>query len=306
MAEFKIDYEVLIIGGGPAGLAAAMTLGRIGRSVLVCDDNRPRNAASSHVNNFPSRDGIHPESWRRETRRDLEKYQTVQFYSGHVAHVVQEDKIFKAKLSSEKIITAKKVILAYGMVDILPEIDGLSELWGKSVLHCAFCHGYEVRNQKIGIISNGDMAMHIAPLIWGLSCDLIIFTNGVAQLSDEQRQSLEKNNIMVIEEKIKRLNRIEDSLKEIVLEGGNVIERDALFLTPNLPIQMKSSIGLNLGCEKNEMGHYKVGERGETTVAGVYAAGDNMKFSSVLISSASGVMAGTGVVFELLNESFNS
>ena len=306
MTEIKIDYEVLIIGGGPAGLSAAMTLGRIGRSVLVCDDNRPRNAPSLHINNFPSRDGIHPVLWRSETRKDLEKYKTVHFHNGEVKSVIQIDKNFEAFLSSGQSIRVKKVILAYGMIDVLPEIEGFRELWGKSVLHCAFCHGYEVRNQKLGIVSNGDMALHVSPLISGLSSDLIIITNGSAQFTEDQKKLFKKNDIKIVEGKIKSLKIVDDELREVVLENDEAIEREALFLTPHFPIQTKSSIGTSLGCEKNEMGFYKVGEHGETTVAGVYAAGDNVKLSTVLISSASGVAAGTGVVFEILNESFNS
>lgn len=246
----KYDYEVLIVGGGPAGLSAAMTLGRIGRKALVCDDDRPRNAPSIHVNNLPALDGIHPVEWRSLVRKNLEKYPTISFF------------------------------------------------------HCAFCHGYEIRNERLGIIANGDVAAHLTPLIYNLSQDLILFTNGRADLSSEMRELLKKRNILLVEEKIKKLNRVETQLKSISFESSPDIERDALFLAPVFPLSLKSSIGTELGCEKNEMGLYKIGDKGHTSIAGVFAAGECTQMSSVSISSASGVLAGTGVVFELANEDF--
>lgn len=301
----KHDYEVLIIGGGPAGLSAAMTLGRIGRSVLVCDDDRPRNAPSSHVNNLPGMDGIHPAEWRKNVRLDLEKYKTVSFFNGHVDAVEKTAEGFSAQLNNKKILV-KKVILAYGIQDNLPEVSGLKELWGKSIFHCAFCHGYEIRNQRIGLIANADMATHLLPLIFGLSHDLILFTNGAASISNDVRELLIKNRVSLVENKITKFNSDNERLISLSFENHQDIERDALFLAPVIPLSLKSKIGSALGCEKNEMGLYKILERGQTNIAGVFAAGECTQMSSVAISSASGIMAGTGVVFELVNEDFKT
>lgn len=300
----KYDYEVLIVGGGPAGLSAAMTLGRIGRKALVCDDDRPRNAPSIHVNNLPALDGIHPVEWRSLVRKNLEKYPTISFFQGAASSVKKMNHAFDVKLATGTIVTVKKIILAYGIQDRLPEIEGFKELWGKSVFHCAFCHGYEIRNERLGIIANGDVAAHLTPLIYNLSQDLILFTNGRADLSSEMRELLKKRNILLVEEKIKKLNRFETQLKSISFESSPDIERDALFLAPVFPLSLKSSIGTELGCEKNEMGLYKIGDKGHTSIAGVFAAGECTQMSSVSISSALGVLAGTGVVFELANEDF--
>lgn len=299
----KYDYEVLIVGGGPAGLSAAMTLGRIGRSAIICDDDRPRNAPSSHVNNLPGNDGIHPAEWRKKVHSDLEKYKSISFFKGNVSSVIKNDSGFAAQLSG-KIIHVKKVILAYGIRDQLPELEGFRELWGKSLFHCAFCHGYEIRSQRLGLIANGEMANHFAPLIFSLSKDLVLFTNGKPEISPVMNELLLKNKVQVREEKIIKLNRKNEKLVSLSLEDHQDFERDALFIAPVFPLRLKSSLGEVLGCEKTEMGLYKAGERGQTSVPGVFAAGECVQMSSVLGSSSSGMFAGTGVVFELINEDF--
>lgn len=297
--------DVLIIGGGPAGLSAAMSLGRIGRTALVCDDARPRNEASEHLNNFPTQDGIHPATWRKEARRDLEKYKTIQFFSGSVASVEKHTNFFRARLSSGEVTDFRKVILAYGIQDRLPAIPGLKELWGKAVFHCPYCHGFEVRNHKLGLVGNGKFLAHGIPMFSALSKDVVVFTNGPADFPEELKLQMKKNNIEIVEKKIKKLLFEGTRLQGLEFEDGTVKERDALFATPLLPFQMKSDIGQSLGCEKNDMGLYQVNEMKQTSVPGVFAAGDNMTMmQSVLQAAASGSMAGAGAVFELVNEDF--
>ncbi len=299
----KNKYEVLIIGGGPAGLSAAMTLGRMSRSALLCDDNRPRNAPSSHVNNFPSRDGIHPAEWRKETRKNLEKYTSVESVTASVISVQKDASGFVAHLSTGEVVNTKKVILAYGVVDALPSIPGFKELWGKSIFHCPFCHGFEHRGSRLGFVGNGNLMFHALPMIYSLASDLIVFTNGKATFSAENLALLQKNNITLIEEPIQKLDYENEDLKGVVLTNGKTIERQFLFLSPTLPFKLKSDFGETLGCEKNEFGFYKVNERYQTTAPGVFACGDNMSMAhSVLLAAASGVMAGSIASAELLHE----
>lgn len=299
----SFDYEVLIIGGGPAGLSAGLTLGRISRTALICDDGKPRNAPSSHVNNFPTRDGIHPAQWRTEVRKNLEKYKTIEFFQGSVLTVEKLNPGFAATLSSGETKKFKKVILAYGVKDSLPPIEGFKELWGKSIFHCPYCHGFEVRGSRLGLFSNGDMAFHLLPIIYNLSPELVIFTNGNAEFNSEQWRLLEQKQIPVIEDKILRFNHENEKLQSVLLSNGETIERDGLFYTLNLPLQLKSNIGESLGCQKTQFGTYKVTEKNETTVPGVFAGGDNMTMAhSVLFSSAAGSMAAAASVFELLGE----
>ncbi|MBM9578117.1 NAD(P)/FAD-dependent oxidoreductase [Leptospira sp. 201903070] len=302
----KFDYEVLIIGGGPAGLSAALSLGRMSRTALVCDDSRPRNAPSSHLNNFPTRDGIHPAEWRRLAKKDLEKYQTIRFFEGSVLSVEKAVSGFSAELSSGIRVRFKKVILAYGVEDTFLPVPGFRELWGKSIFHCPYCHGFEIRGSRLGFISNSEMTFHMLPLINALASDLILFTNGKAEFGEEEKSILIKNNVALIEEKISGFIFEGEQLKAVSLENSEPKERQAVFFQPTLPFSLKSRIGESLGCEKNQFGFYKVNERGATNVDGVFACGDNVSPAhSVLLAAASGTMAGIGAVSALLGEEFN-
>lgn len=299
------DFEVIIIGGGPAGISAAMTLGRLSRSVLLCDDDRPRNAPSSHVNNFPTQDGIHPAEWRRLARANLEKYKTIQTFKGSVLSVEKLNSGFMAKLSSDAEVKVKKVILAYGVKDTLPDIPGFAEAWGKDIFHCPFCHGFEIRGSTLGLIANSEMAFHSLPMIFNLASNLIVFSNGKANFNEEQKSLLKRNKVELIENKIVSLDKDGEEFQGVVLDDGRRIKRDFLFFAPTLPFQLKSNIGESLGCAKSEFGFYKVNERNETSVPGVYACGDNVTMGhSVLLASASGFMAGAGAVSSLLTEKF--
>lgn len=302
----KDQYDVLIIGAGPAGLSAAMTLGRMLRTALVCDNGQPRNVASAHLNNFPTRDGIDPARWREEARENLEKYATVEFFVGTVASVGKTaGRGFRAELSSGATVRFRKVILADGINDRLPPIPGFRELWGKSVFHCPYCHGYEARGQALGIVGNGERAMHLLMMCQGLSKDLILFTNGDAPLSDGQRAILTRQNIRLEERRITHLVAQGEALTSVALEDGRQIAREALFVASVLPFQTKSDIGERLGCEKLETGLYKVTQGNETTVEGVYAAGDNMTGQhSVLQACANGATAGAFAVHQLLSDAW--
>lgn len=276
----------------------------MGRSALICDDGRPRNAPAEHMNNFVSRDGLNPGEWRKTALKDLEKYKTVQFQSGKVLAVQKQDLHFIAQFEAGQ-KKFRKVILAYGVQDQLPDVPGFKELWGKSVFHCPYCHGYEVRNTRLGLIANGKFLEHMLPLIDGLSKDTLIFTNEKSDLSDETAEALYKNKIRLIESKITSLNFNGTQLKSVILEDGEEVARDGLFLAPKVPFQLKSQIGTNLGCEKTDFGFYKIDAFFKTTIFGVFAAGDIVTpMHSVLASAASGQVAGAAAVSEILHEEF--
>lgn len=301
------DYEAIIVGGGPSGLTAAMTLGRLSCKALLCDNNQPRNAPSSHVNNFPTRDGIHPLEWRKHAQQNLSKYKTIKTVQDTVTSIEKTNGIFKVQFSSGANLTAKKVILAYGVKDQLPDIPGFKDLWGKSIFHCPFCHGYEARGMKLGFLIHNNMAFHALPMIADLASKLIIFTDDKIKLKEDEVNLLKNKNITLIEEKILGFKTDKEILHAVVLQSGTQIELEGLFFSQQLPFVHKSTIGESLGCEKNEWGFYKVNEMGKTSVEGVFACGDSISMAhSVLLASASGVTAGAGAIFELLNEKFKS
>lgn len=300
----KREYDVLIVGGGPAGLGAAMALGRLRRTALVCDDFRPRNIVAEHMHNFPGFEGMPPLEWRKKARQDVDNYDTIEFLDGGVNSVARTGGTFEVSLSSGRATVARRVILAHGVQDQLPPIPGLQELWGKSAFHCPFCHGYEHRDQRLGLIADSPYALHLLPMAFALGPDLVVFTNGSAALGGGQLEAIRRRELRIVEDPVERLVHEGPQLKG-VLAGGILIERDAILVRGSLPFQMKSPIGEALGCEKTETGLLKVSEGNRTTVPGVYAAGDIMSMQhTVLGAVASGQAAGIAAVQDLLSEAF--
>jgi thioredoxin reductase len=301
----KWDHEVLVIGGGPAGLGAAMALGRLRRLVLVCDDFRPRNLAAAHMHNFAGHEGLSPLEWGKKARQDVEQYDTVHFFEGAVTSVVKIHGGFEATLSSKSSVKVKKVILAYGIQDRLLPIPGMQELWGKSVFNCPFCHGFEYRGRRVGVIANGALAMRVLPMIFGVTSDITLFTHGKSELTAEQTEILRRRKVRIVEHPVEKMIHDGNALHGVIA-GSELIEQDAI-LGGGPPFQMKSDVGESLGCEKNEMGLYKVGEGNRTNVPGIYAAGDSITMQqSVVGALATGQWAGATASQDLLNEAFSA
>lgn len=285
-------YDVAIIGGGPAGLSGALTLARGNRTVIVFDNNQPRNAPASHMMNFPSRDGTPPDEFRHLIKEDLKKYSKVEFIAEQV-NIVQRNEygfIVNGK------IQVKKILLSHGVKDILPEISGMKELFGKAIFHCPYCHGYEHLNEPMGMVGGKEYADHMSVLLKGLTKDLILFTNG-AEVGIYP-------NIKIYKDKIDSFVYEGEKLKGVKFVTGKIVERSYLFYRPEQ--KLSSDIGIKLNCELTETGHYKVNDFGLTTQSGVFAAGDNMTgMQSVLIASAAGSKAGAMINAEILNEAGN-
>lgn len=298
-------YDVLIVGGGPAGMTSAMTLARGRRQVLICDDDRPRNAPAKLMQNFPSRDGIPPNEFLKIVRKDLEKYETLRSVKDSVLSVERTYSGFKARLKSGADVESRKLIIAVGVKDELPDISGISELWGKSVFHCPYCHGYEHKDEPVGLLVNEEKLYHAIPLIMGISKNLVIFTDRKFNLTNEQKDLIKKNNIPLFDEKIISLKHNGEKLTGVELEDGSVIPRSVLFLRPVM--RPKSDIGEKLGCQLNEFGLYQVDSTGRSTEKGIFVAGDlNDIRQSVVIASASGATTAIAVNLELLTEDFHN
>lgn len=298
-------FDVIIIGGGTAGLSAALILGRARKHTLVCGSGAPRNAPSHQVHNFFTRDGINSAELLRIGQEQLAPYQGVQFQTEPVVHAYKRDNGFEVTLESGNQVEARRLLLATGVIDELPAIAGLQELWGISALLCPYCHGWEVQDQPIALYGKGQVGFDLCVLLKGWSDDLVLCTDGSADLTDEQRLLLDKHNIPVREEKIDRFEGKDGHLNAIVFADKSVLARSAIYLPPLQ--QQRSELPKQLGCDI-ENGFVKVDECGQTSIQGVYAAGDMIApmMQSLPYASFIGMRAGGFINQELLIEDFDS
>jgi thioredoxin reductase len=194
----KADFDVIIIGGSYAGLSAAMALGRALRYVLVIDAGKPCNRQTPHAHNLITHDGETPASISVKAREQVSQYPNVKFYNGEAIDAHKEGELFVIKTSNGEIHAARKLLFGTGIIDMMPDIPGVEACWGISVLHCPYCHGYEVRNQPTAIFASGEVGFEFARIINNWTKELTLLTNGPSQLSGEQIAVLAKRNISVL------------------------------------------------------------------------------------------------------------
>ena len=296
-------FDVIIIGGSYSGLSAAMTLGRSLRKVLVIDAGKPCNRQTPHSHNFLTQDGKAPAEIAAIAKSQVEQYDTVTFLSGLAVVGKKTDSGFEIKTEDGELFESKKLIFASGIKDILPEIPGFAECWGISVIHCPYCHGYEVRNEKTGILANGEFAYEFGKMITNWTKDLILFTNGKSTLTNEQSSVLLSKNIKIIETTIKEIQHQKGHLQSLKLTDGSSVSLKALYAKPDF--EQNSSIITNFGCELKTNGYLEVDQLQKTTVSGVFACGDSTNmFRSVAFAASSGTMAGAACNKELIDEGF--
>ncbi|OCA75015.1 NAD(P)/FAD-dependent oxidoreductase [Chryseobacterium arthrosphaerae] len=297
------NFDVIITGGSYAGLSAAMALGRSLRNVLVIDNGKPCNRQTPHSHNFITHDGKTPKEISHLAKKDVEKYDTVHFYNGTVIKMSESNSGFAVETASGDIFSAKKLILASGVKDVMPDIPGFAECWGISVLHCPYCHGYEVKNEVTGILSNGEMAFEFSKLIFNMTKSLTLFTNGKAVLSDDQIEKLKQNTISLNENEIEKIEHADGYIQQIIFKNGETVSLQALYA--KIPFEQNIDASGNLGCELTEQGFIKVDFMQKTNVPGVFACGDNVTMMrSVANAVAQGNFAGAMVNKELSDEAF--
>lgn len=297
----KRVYDVLIIGGGPAGLSAALTLARGGRRVLIFDHHKPRNARALHMQNFPSHDGLPPAEFKKLIMTDLKEYSSVEFENAQVDELSKTENGFSIRASGGEFL-GRKILLAHGMKDQMLPIKGFSELWGRSIFQCPYCHGHEYRGMPMALLAGSAMASHMLPILKGLTDDLILLSQGE---EIENADKILSNGIQIFGDKILELQGSEGKLENIVFESGKSLERRILFL--KVPQTLSTDVGIKLGCAVSELGFYMVDEMAKTTIPGVFAAGDIVSMrQSVLMACSSGQAAGASLNYELLAEDFNS
>jgi thioredoxin reductase len=296
------EYEVIIVGGSYAGLSAGMALGRALRNVLIIDSGEPCNRQTPHSHNLLTHDGETPAAIASEAKAQVLEYATVEFVKARAHAGRKVNDRFEIDTENET-YSAKKLLFATGMKDIMPNIPGFAECWGISVLHCPYCHGYEVKHMATGIIANGDWAYEFAKLINHWTKDLTVFTNGQSLLTPAQRKKIESHQIRIIESEIQKIEHDNGYISSVQLKDGPKIPLKAIYARPTLV--QHCPIPQELGCEVSEQNILKVDALQRTTVAGLYAAGDNsIMMRALSLSIAAGGMAGAAINKELIEESF--
>lgn len=297
------NYEVIITGGSYSGLAAGMALGRALRQVLILDSGKPCNQQTPHSHNFLTQDGKTPHEIAALARQQVEKYGTVTFLNDLALYSLKTADGFEVKTESGETFRAKKLIFATGIKDILPGISGLEECWGISVLHCPYCHGYEIRNERTGILANGEPAFEFCSLIAHWTNDLTLFTNGTSALTAEQTAVLKRHGISIVDTAIESLQHLNGYIQRIVFKDGTAHAIKALYT--RVPFVQHCEIPQLLGCELTDEGYVRVDGMQRTSVPGVFACGDNTtRMRTVANAVAMGTTTGMMVNRELITEEF--
>lgn len=287
-------YDVIIVGGSAAGLSAALTLGRFRRRVLICDHQKPRNAPADAAHNFFTRDGTPPAELLRIGREQLRPYPTVSYRLAEVVAVQKEAEGFVAQMADGSVEQARRILLATGVVDKLPAIPGLADYWAKGLYHCPYCHGWEVRDQKIVIIADAEGVYHLARLLTALSDDISACVQGDGVLSAEKTAVLAQLGVTLYTDAVTAVVGEAGVLRAVQLADGRQIACDAIFARTE-PVQ-HSALARELGCAFTEQGYVQVDILGHTSVANVYAAGDIVSpLHQVIVAAASGAGAGSGI-----------
>ena len=297
------QYDAIIAGGSYAGLATAMALGRALRKVLVIDSGNPCNQQTPHSHNFLTNDGKTPKEIAGIARQQVQQYKTVDFLSAFVTSGRKTESGFVVETESGETFAAKKLVFATGIKDGMPDIPGFAECWGISVLHCPYCHGYEVRHQKTGILANGNDAVELATLISNWTDDLTIYTNSKSTLTEQQEQKLQQHNIHINENKIEKLEHSNGYAERILFKDGSNATAKAIYA--RLPFVQHSSVPQMLGCELTPEGYIKTDPAQRTTVPGIFACGDNTtRMRTVANAVAMGTTTGMMLNKELIDEMF--
>ncbi|WP_425864550.1 NAD(P)/FAD-dependent oxidoreductase [Arthrobacter sp. TWP1-1] len=293
--------DVIIIGGGTAGLSAALQLGRSRRSVTVVDAGNPRNAPSPAAHGFLTRDGVAPLELTRLGRADLEPYD-VSVVEGTVTNAVKDNDGFRVTLASGDVLTATRLLITTGAVDVLPEIPGLAERWGKDLVHCPYCHGWEIRDEAIGVIGSSTMAVHQALLFRQWSPNITLFLNSAPQPTDAERQQLAARGIKLIEGPASRIHSTDGAVSSVEMADGSSHPVQALTAQSRLVARGKFLRTLGLVPVSSEFGELiEADATGLTDIPGVWAAGNVTDMRANVVASAfAGAMSGVAINMDMM------
>jgi thioredoxin reductase len=297
-------FDCAIIGGGPAGLNAALVLGRAKRRVALVDNQQARNRVTSESHGYLTRDGIESAEFRRIAYEEVLRYPSVEHWQDEVSDVHVKEKGFDLITKSGQHLFTRKLMLAIGVKEILPQIQGLHQFYGKSFFNCVYCDGWELRDRPLVAIGEDPAVFHLIKMVYHWSRDVIVCTNGHSPLTDEQKNLIEAKGIPVVETPIASLIGKDGLLEKIQLTDGTLLERSAGFILPTCVPHVDFSV--QLGYEVTKWGTIQTDELGRSTVPGLYAAGDiaSYKPSQLVIAAASGSKAAMAVNADLIEEDF--
>ena len=295
------DYDVIIVGGGAAGLSAALVLSRARRDVLVIDAGRPRNAPAQHMQGFLSRDGMPPSDLLAEGRSEVTRYGG-RILTGNVQAVATspDHDLFTVTVEDGQSFHGRRLLVTTGLSDELPDIPGLRERWARDVLHCPYCHGYEVRDQRLGVLWNGPDSVRYAQIVRQWSPDVVLFAPA-SVLTDEHRTQLTARAIGIVESDVEGLVVTDGVLRGVQLDDGRTVDRDVVFVPPMFVPQ--TAILRDLGCALDENGWVITGPAGSTSTPGVWVAGNVANPRAQVITAAGeGSAAAIAINTDLVEE----
>jgi thioredoxin reductase len=297
------NFDVIIIGGSYAGLSAAMSLGRSLRHVLVIDSGKPCNQQTPHAHNLLTHDGDQPATIVQVAREELLEYSTISLVHDEAISGCKSMDGFQINTKSGNQYAATKIILATGIKDLMPALPGFKECWGISVVHCPYCHGYESKSKKTAIMANSDKAFHLVSLVYNLTKDLAVLTNGMQQFTEEQLAKLDAYGIQIYDAEVTEIEHKAGQVKQVHLADGTSLPFETVYAA--LPFTQHSEIAMTLGCELTSNGHISINHSLQTSVKGVYACGDCAAMMRSLANAISmGNLAGAMINRELVDESF--
>ena len=293
-------YDVLIIGGGPAGLNAAMILGRSRRKVAVFDSGEPRNRWARNMNGFLSNDGMNPKEFIKKGREELAKYE-VELIDRKVEAATYTKGEFILTDAEGQVYRSRKLLLATGLKDHLPQVEGIEDLYGKSVHHCPYCDGWESRDKAIAVYGKGRDGIGQALAMKNWSSDITLYTDGTNELTKKDLDLLKRNGVTYNTEKVTKLIGEDGQLKYVVTNGGKKHEQGAMFFSTGT--EQQSDIGKHLGCEFTNDGVIKTHRLQKSNIPGLYVAGDAARdMQMVIVAAAEGAKAGVAINIELQQE----
>ena len=303
-------FDCTIIGGGPAGLNAALILGRARRNVILFDNNNPRNAVTHESHGFITRDGINPKEFREIAHEEIGRYPSVVYARREVTSVIKNNNsnepLFELITSeNNERYQSKTIIISTGLRDVLPSIDNISDYYGRSLFHCPYCDGWELRDKPLVVIIGDQVqGFHFIQTIYNWSKDLVVCTNGTMFQNTEQKHLLQRKGIKIIENKIKNFIGENGQMGKILFENVKSVSRKGGFVMPQLV--QSSDFGKQLGCQYNLLGGIAIDSFGRTNIPGVYAAGDASVIApaQLIIAAAEGVRAAAGVNTDLTQKEF--